>query len=73
MSVHVDRIIEAVRALNRPYAHLRAATRVTLSLGMHIASRPGDSVATMLQNADRALHQAKAGGRDRWVRWTVQQ
>ena len=66
-------IVEAVRALNRPHAQSRAATRVTISLGIHIASSPGDSVATMLQNADRALYQAKAGGRDRWVRWTAQQ
>ena len=67
-----ERITDAVRALNRPHAHSRAATRATLSLGLHIATHPGEPVATMLQNADLALYQAKAGGRDRWVRWAAQ-
>ncbi len=56
----------AVRGLRCPHAGSEAAEVVTISLGL-VCGVPGarHSVATMLQEADRQLYQAKAQGRAR--------
>jgi diguanylate cyclase (GGDEF)-like protein len=58
-------IHRAIGALNIPHQHSRAASRVTLSVG--VARNPQllvESIPTLIANADKALYVAKQSGRN---------
>lgn len=59
-----ERVRDAIEAMEAP--DLPAHERVTISLGVAIHPA-GDSLDATLQRADRALYEAKAGGRNRIV------
>jgi diguanylate cyclase (GGDEF)-like protein len=58
-----ERIREAVAALRIDVPQQDMPLQPTLSAGSYLASR-GDSLETVLHNADGALYRAKAGGRN---------
>ena len=60
-------LVAAVRALELPHAHSRAAGTVTLSLGYCVSESIGAEPAALLQRADAALYRAKDAGRNRAV------
>jgi diguanylate cyclase (GGDEF)-like protein len=61
------RMLQAVRELNLPHA-MSAFTQVTVSIGMTTwhPTEPLSSIALLLDQADRALYQAKQHGRNRF-------
>ncbi len=59
-----DGIVRRVRA--QPIVFDAIAITVTASAGI-ASARPGDDVASLLRRADKALYQAKDGGRDRAI------
>jgi diguanylate cyclase len=59
-----QRLLSTVRQARFP--ELSPDLRVTVSIGMAV-SREGESTASLIDRADRALYEAKAGGRDRIV------
>ena len=66
--VVAQRIIERLAAKNIPHPQSRTATHITVSLG-GISFVPGQAEpdTSLLEQADTALYQAKAEGRNRWV------
>ena len=62
-----SRLCRSVRALGIPHAHNPASEEVTISVGVAVKG-PGDNLSAiqLLDAADRALYQAKQGGRDNW-------
>jgi diguanylate cyclase (GGDEF)-like protein len=59
-----ERIRAAVRGLDlRPYG----VPPVSVSIGVAVATGPDEEVATLIEDADRALYSAKRRGRDRVV------
>lgn len=67
----LERITSAIRATRLPQ---HPELRITLSLGLAIASRLpiGVNAAHVIEQADRALYEAKALGRDRFVVHTME-
>jgi diguanylate cyclase (GGDEF)-like protein len=61
------RMLQAVRELNLPHA-MSAFTQVTVSIGMTTwhPTEALSSIALLLDQADRALYQAKQHGRNRF-------
>jgi diguanylate cyclase (GGDEF)-like protein len=57
-----ERLLDAVRSM--AIDHDGASLRITVSIGM-CQSNAGESSDRWVERADRALHEAKAGGRDR--------
>ncbi|WP_447969250.1 diguanylate cyclase [Nitrospira sp. M1] len=57
-----ERFLEAVR--NKPFEHEGTNIPITVSIGL-AELMPGESVASWIERADRALYQAKETGRDR--------
>lgn len=64
------RMLQAVRELNLPHA-MSAFTQVTVSIGMTTwhPTEALSSIALLLDQADRALYQAKQHGRNRFDYW----
>ncbi|MBF0332307.1 MAG: diguanylate cyclase [Alphaproteobacteria bacterium] len=61
-------VLAAVRALEIPHAHSKAAAIVTASIGAASLVASPDAPATLLvETADGALCRAKEGGRNRVV------
>ncbi|MBT9511213.1 MAG: GGDEF domain-containing protein [Acidovorax sp.] len=60
----LERIRQAVEALEIPHATGTLHMSVSAGLALHLA---GDSVVHTLERADQALYTAKALGRNRWV------
>ncbi len=62
-----EAIQAAIAAAAIPHRHSRVSPYLTLSLGLaHTVPSPTGSPETLLAEADRALYQAKAAGRDRF-------
>jgi diguanylate cyclase (GGDEF)-like protein len=57
------RMLATVRSLQHP--ELDGHTPVTVSVGVAVASGPGDTAQMLLRRVDRGLYAAKAAGRDR--------
>lgn len=67
-----EKMRAAVETLNIPHAAGKAGARVTLSLGVASASpMPGFRVETLLNQADKALYQAKQKGRNQVQNFTA--
>jgi len=66
--VSTERVVESIRRFQHDDPARRRAgdPPVTLSFGV-ARSRPCDGLTRLRQRADRALYQAKRGGRDRYV------
>lgn len=65
-----ERIQSKVRALQIPHAHTKATSKyVTLSCGVASVNAKLDNLSPkeLIERADRALYQAKEGGRDRAI------
>ncbi|MZR63490.1 diguanylate cyclase [Alcanivorax sp. DP30] len=62
-----SRLCRSVRALGLPHVQNAAVGEVTISVGVAV-TRPAESGSALqlLDAADRALYQAKQGGRDSW-------
>ncbi|MEH2366039.1 PleD family two-component system response regulator [Nostoc sp.] len=69
-AIHVaDQICHAVRALAIPHQNSQVSSHVTISVGFTTEiPQPDSDLEEMIAAADRALYQAKAAGRDRFVR-----
>lgn len=64
----LDRIAEAVERIRIPHAKSPVALHLTLSCGCAVAMPPATFDPTeLLAQSDRALYQAKAAGRNRYV------
>ncbi|GAB4397727.1 MAG: hypothetical protein OHK0048_07030 [Rhodoferax sp.] len=63
-----EQVLQAVRDLQIAHAHSSAANVLTVSAGVSacVPTQPVDA-QTLLQQADIALYQAKAQGRNRWI------
>jgi diguanylate cyclase (GGDEF)-like protein/PAS domain S-box-containing protein len=60
-----DRVLAALREPVEAAGH-----QIRLSASLGICRADGDmSVSDVVRNADLAMYQAKAAGKDRWVRW----
>jgi two-component system, cell cycle response regulator len=59
-----ERICRAMRA--RPFAVGDLELTVTVSIGVAVFPRHGQSGGALVRAADEALYAAKAGGRDQW-------
>ena len=59
-----ERGMATVRHLEIPYGNLEEPIRITASMGI-ARLRVGETAASWIERADRALYQAKDGGRDR--------
>ncbi|MDZ8070939.1 MAG: PleD family two-component system response regulator [Nostoc sp. DedQUE08] len=68
-AIHVaDQICHAVRALAIPHQNSQVSSHVTISVGFTTEiPQPDSDLEEMIAAADRALYQAKAAGRDRFV------
>ncbi|MEH2176392.1 PleD family two-component system response regulator [Nostoc sp.] len=68
-AAHVaDQICDAVRALAIPHQNSQVSSHVTISVGFTTEiPQPDSDLEEMIAGADRALYQAKATGRDRFV------
>jgi diguanylate cyclase (GGDEF)-like protein len=62
-----ERICNAIRSAPFDGEEGEAPLAVTVSIGGAVYPQQGTTSATLLKAADRALYQAKGGGRDRWV------
>ncbi|MDZ8262295.1 PleD family two-component system response regulator [Nostoc sp. ChiQUE01b] len=63
-----DEICHAVRALAIPHQNSQVSSYVTISVGFTTEiPQPDSDLEEMIATADRALYQAKAAGRDRFV------
>ena len=62
----MERLRQAVQAMQVPVAHSGQPITVTVSIGL-ARHTPADPLAGTLERADRALYAAKAGGRNRVV------
>ena len=65
---YAEKIRSYVAALKIPHEHSKVVPYVTLSIGVASiipGNEEGDSMERLLRNADRALYQAKASGRNR--------
>jgi len=64
----MTRALQIAEAVRRQFDALQVdgiTTRPTVSVGVAMASEPGQTLASLLANADRALYRAKADGRNR--------
>ncbi len=59
-----ERLLQAVRALH--FGELQPPLQVTISIGAASLRDAGDTIDTLIAQADRALYVAKESGRDRW-------
>ncbi|MFN6476726.1 PleD family two-component system response regulator [Nostoc sp. DedQUE07] len=68
-AIHVaDQICHAVRALAIPHQNSQVSSHVTISVGFTTEiPQPDSDLEEMIAAADRALYEAKAAGRDRFV------
>ncbi|MDZ8139886.1 MAG: PleD family two-component system response regulator [Nostoc sp. DedQUE04] len=68
-AIHVaDQICHAVRALAIPHQNSQVNSHVTISVGFTTEiPQPDSDLEEMIAAADRALYEAKAAGRDRFV------
>ncbi|RKP51961.1 sensor domain-containing diguanylate cyclase [Pararobbsia silviterrae] len=66
----VSRVLEAVRAIRLDGGVSRSSRGVTVSIGAALRAPDDHRVEQLLDRADRALYQAKHGGRDR-VFWEM--
>jgi diguanylate cyclase (GGDEF)-like protein len=57
-----------LRGLARPFVIAGQAHKVTASIGLALYPDHGEDLGALLQNADRAMYAAKAGGANGW-RW----
>ena len=59
-----ERVMGAIRILEIHREGLPEPLRITVSMGI-ARLRPGETAGAWIERADRALYQAKNGGRDR--------
>jgi diguanylate cyclase (GGDEF)-like protein len=68
LGASMTRALQIAEAVRREFDALQVdgiTTRPTVSVGVAMASEPGQTLAPLLANADRALYRAKAEGRNR--------
>ncbi len=71
--VVAERARNAIAALQIPHQQSSVSSHVTISLGVSaIIPAPDQIRKTLVQQADQALYAAKAGGRDRAVKYSCQ-
>ena len=67
-SIIANRLRDAIARLQIPHEHSPVAGHVTISLGAAtMVPAPGESVAALIEEADRRLYEAKRSGRNRVV------
>jgi diguanylate cyclase (GGDEF)-like protein len=59
-----ERMLQAVRSLQHPEGGSQSPLRVTLSIGLAVASSADEPVQQLQRRLDQALYAAKAAGRD---------